>query len=325
MTDVSVIVCTHNPRPDHLRRSMEALNLQSFPKDNWELLVIDNASQHKIDERLDLSWHPRAKHFRENDLGLTPARLRGIEEAAGDLLVFVDDDNVLASDFLKSAVDLHRRNPDLGVFGSGSLEPEFEMDPEPDILRRKNLLAVRSVAQPRCSDNILDFGAIPWGAGLCVVRSVAEAYGAFVQNLDKSIPLDRKGTDLFSGGDDLFSWVAVSSGFRFGIFPHLRVIHMIRADRVAREYFLRLVRDHAYSNHVRNYLISGIEPQKLDWVRSFRARLHGLKNGSFSMECMLAEWGGEDRAARFIASKGLRPFGIAKTKVARNASQTAKR
>jgi hypothetical protein len=80
---------------------------------------------------------------------------------------------------------------------------------------------------------------------------------------------------------------------------------MITADRVAKEYFLRLVRDHAYSNHVRNYLISGIEPRKLDWARRFRARLRGLKNGSFSMECMLAEWGGEDQAARFIASKRL--------------------
>ena len=49
--------------------------------------------------------HVPAEQFSER-LGLTPARLRGIRESRGELLVFVDDDNVLERDYLEVALAL---------------------------------------------------------------------------------------------------------------------------------------------------------------------------------------------------------------------------
>ena len=95
MFAISVIICSHNPRPEYLRRTLEALKAQTLPTKDWELLLVDNASKEPLAGRFDLSWHPNARHVRENELGLTTARLRGIREAHSDLLVFVDDDNVL--------------------------------------------------------------------------------------------------------------------------------------------------------------------------------------------------------------------------------------
>jgi hypothetical protein len=123
--------------------------------------------------------------------------------------------------------------------------------------------------------------------------------------------LDRRGDELFSGGDDLFSWVAASVGFDFGIFPELRVTHLIAADRLSRVYFLRLIKDHTYSNFVRHYLFDGIQPQRLNWTRYVRLFLHGIRNGQFSMRCKWAALSGEDRAARFILDKRLQPRQIA--------------
>ena len=37
-------------------------------------------SKEDLAERFDLSWHPHAHQIREHELGLTPARLRGIGE-----------------------------------------------------------------------------------------------------------------------------------------------------------------------------------------------------------------------------------------------------
>ena len=45
MIDVSVIICTHNPRPEHLRRVLEALGDQTLPEHRWELQIIDNGSK----------------------------------------------------------------------------------------------------------------------------------------------------------------------------------------------------------------------------------------------------------------------------------------
>ena len=88
---VSVILCTHNPRADYLSRVLASLRGRTLPAEQWELLLIDNASEQPLAEIRDISWHPRGRHISE--LGLTLARLRGIQESDGGLLVFVDDDN----------------------------------------------------------------------------------------------------------------------------------------------------------------------------------------------------------------------------------------
>src|SRR6201984_57194 len=121
----SVILCTHNPRPDYLGRVLASLRGQTLPVKEWELLLIDNASKQPLAQTVDISWHSCGRHIREDELGLTAARLRGIQEASGELLVFVDDDNLLAPDFLVHATAISARRPDLGVFGAGILQPEF--------------------------------------------------------------------------------------------------------------------------------------------------------------------------------------------------------
>src|SRR5258706_13145188 len=98
--ECSVIICTHNPRADYLKRVLGALKAQTLPKEQWELLLIDNASKESISKLCDLTWHPQARHVREDELGLTAARLRGIAESMGNVLVFIDDDNLLEEDYL---------------------------------------------------------------------------------------------------------------------------------------------------------------------------------------------------------------------------------
>src|SRR5260370_10394712 len=111
---LSVIICTHNPRWHYFRRCFDALRDQRPPYDRCELVVVDNRSDEPLADRIDLAWHPDAHIVREESLGLTPARLRGIRESRGDLLVFVDDDNVLDADFLATAHRISQERPFLG-------------------------------------------------------------------------------------------------------------------------------------------------------------------------------------------------------------------
>src|ERR1700744_1685237 len=123
--NLSVIIPTHNPRPAYLQRVLEALKAQSLPKEQWELVLVDNASKEPVADRWDLSWHPNGRHVLENELGATQARLRGIRETKGDWLLFVDDDNVLDKDYLREAIKIAESHDSLGVFG-GRIDPEFE-------------------------------------------------------------------------------------------------------------------------------------------------------------------------------------------------------
>lgn len=128
MPSVSVIICAHNPKPDYLQRALEALKAQTLPRSEWELLLIDNASKEPLASAWDLSWHPRGRHVREDQLGLTAARLCGIKDSTGELLVFVDDDNVLNPDYLSNALEISLSKTCVGAFG-GNVVGEFEAAP----------------------------------------------------------------------------------------------------------------------------------------------------------------------------------------------------
>jgi glycosyltransferase involved in cell wall biosynthesis len=305
---VSVILCTHNPRHDYLQRAFSALRAQTLPLEQWEFLLIDNASRERLADTWDLSWHPRGRHVREDKLGLTPARQRGIQESCGELLIFLDDDNLLAPRFLEQATEILMRYPYLGVFGAGTLEPEFEVKPPPELIPRLSLLALRSVSTELWSNNCKDYRCIPWGAGLCVTRRVANAYQKVIEKINITSILGRRGKQLFSGEDDLFSWTSVAVGQGFGLFPELQITHLISAGRLNQRYFIRLMRDHAFSNDIINYTLSGSRPQQVGLIEFVHLLLHGIKNGLFSMKCFWSTLQGHTGASRFIAKNRLCPI-----------------
>ncbi len=233
-----------------MQRALEALDKQTLSKDQWELLVIDNASEELLSEKWSLSWHPNARHIREEELGLTPARLRGIKESLGEILVFVDDDNILGKNYLKISFELAQEHPHLGVFGAARILPEFEIKPDPELEPYLPMLALRCAEQSITSQNETDPFSTPWGAGLVVRKKVGLAYMEKVRKCPIRKSLDRKGNQLVSGGDDEFSRVACEMGACKGIFTKLELTHLIPAERLERPYLLRMAEGHAYTSQL---------------------------------------------------------------------------
>ena len=312
MTRLSVIICTHNPKTDYLQRVLDALAAQTLPARQWELLLIDNAGDADLATLLDLSWHPRARIVREDTLGLTPARLRGIRESGGDILVYVDDDNVLAPDYLHTVRDLLQAHPLLGAIGAGALEPEFAVEPGPELVPYLGLLALRSSTRAASSHDPTDAACVPWGAGLCVTRPVAQAYVQLVAQLNTQGLLDRRGTRLFGNGDVAFSWAASLIGQGFGVFPQLRATHLIRAERVTQQYLLRMAFDSTFSNTVSDYLFLGTAPYGAARrsLELLRLPLRALRRGPFAARMTSACIRGTDQARRMIERQQLKPLAM---------------
>src|SRR5262249_15233573 len=131
-----------NPKLDYLRRTLDALRVQTMPTSHWELLLIDNASEPPLDSNL-LSWHPNARCIIESEPGLASARRRGIRESLGGLLIFVDDDNVLDPSYLSEALLIKQEWDHLGAFGSGAIIPEFEREPADHLRSFVRFLSLR--------------------------------------------------------------------------------------------------------------------------------------------------------------------------------------
>lgn len=243
--NLSVIICTHNPRADYLRRVLDALRDQTLPKDRWELLLIDNASSEPLGKSVDVAWHPRARIIREEKLGLTHARLRAAREAKEKLLVFSDDDTVFDPGYLSLAGEKIKSSSTLGVLGGPSL-PEYETPPaewfRPDLapLGCRDLGAIEQAARWD-ANGVREYpGCAPIGAGMVIRREVLEAWAALVANDPKRQALGRTGAALSSGEDNDINLVALARGWEVGYLPGLKLKHLISARRLDQEYLEKL-------------------------------------------------------------------------------------
>jgi glycosyltransferase involved in cell wall biosynthesis len=177
--ELSVVICAHNPRSDYLCRVLRALQSQTFSVEQWELLLVDNASDIPLSSLFDLSWHPHGRHVLECELGIAEASRRGMLEAVSALIVFVDDDNVLDGNYLSLVNSIKQEWPMLGTWGSGLIALEFEQQPSRHLERYFPNLAFRDSKVPPWSNIAPCIDAMPVGAGLCVRRSVARSFGFF--------------------------------------------------------------------------------------------------------------------------------------------------
>jgi hypothetical protein len=297
--NLSVIICTHNPRQDYFARALAALASQTLDQAKWELLIVDNRSEPAIAGRFDLSWRPDVRILREEQLGLTPARLRGIREARGELLVFVDDDNVLDSDYLEQALRISRERPWLGSW-SGQCLPGFESEPEEWTRRYWGNLAIREFEDdvwsnlPRLADTM------PCGAGLCVRRAVAAEYLCVHDKGLRGVQLDRTGTSLMSGGDNDLAACACDIGLGVGLVSALKLVHLMPAERLTLDYLTRL----AEGIHYSSVLLDAERGKRVAW-RGIAGRLADVlrltKLSGPHRKIGRAAQRGTRRAERFLA------------------------
>jgi glycosyltransferase involved in cell wall biosynthesis len=250
---------------------LEALRRQDLSTDLWQLLLVDNLSDVPLASNWDISWHPNSRHILEKELGLAAARRRGMREADGDLLVFVDDDNVLYPDYLSEALRISREWPILGVWGSGGTVPEYEIAPAEHL---KQFIS-RQSQKPYWSNVPFCAEATPWGAGLCVRANVAAAYCRHYEQSPLQIT-GRKGKRLSGGEDTEICIVSCNVGLGVGIFPELKLTHLIPKERVTEKYLLRLVEGSAASVLLLDYKWRGITPRSPLSVRGLVSMLKNI-------------------------------------------------
>ncbi len=258
---ISVVICAHNPNFERLQQVLDALRVQTLPAVQWELLLIDNASTSPLNRQTTVAWHPQGRIVREERLGLTAARVTGIKEASGDLLIFIDDDNVAQTDYLETALNIANEHPWVGAFG-GSIVPRYEKQPEPKVTSVLNQLALRQVSHPMWAmgKGTTAIFFTPFGAGMVVRRAVARDYMERCSRDPLRQELDRKGESLSSGGDLDLALCACQNGLAVGLFPDLVIEHLIPAARVEPAYLLRLTEGIAESNVLMGHLYGNPPP-----------------------------------------------------------------
>jgi glucosyl-dolichyl phosphate glucuronosyltransferase len=237
---VTVAILTYN-RAAFLRQTLAGIREQQFPRDHYEVLVVDNNSTDNTREVVEsfARDQPAPRHIFETKQGLDHARNRAIEEARGDFIVFADDDILVKPDWLAQLVvplmaDRQRR---IGAIG-GEVIPVFPDGLPPWVAEWHAPLAFRK------ETGLLDPKHSPMGANLAVPRWVFQQLGPF------STALDRNGKNLFGGGDAELIRRIRAADLEVWFSPGAAVKHQMPASRTTFKYASRHAFDSARSRVV---------------------------------------------------------------------------
>jgi glycosyltransferase involved in cell wall biosynthesis len=298
---VSVLICTHNPRPDYLRRVLRALKTQTLPKERWELFLIDNASNEPVERQFDLTWHPNGYHLREDKIGKINALLLGLAKHRGEIVVIVDDDNVLDSSYLELSLEIAQRLPNIGAWG-GSIRGEFEIEPPEEIKPYLQGLAVLELTQDYWSNFPIWSLATPYGAGMCMRSQVAKVYWSQTINDPLKKSLGPSGSALGRKDDDDLAWTAIDLGMGNGRFKALKLTHLIPKERLTADYIVRLFAGFFGSGEVLEFVRNGRSfNQKKAWREWARLVVDYLQSRGVKRRIVVAAWQARRAARRVVA------------------------
>jgi len=229
---LNIAICTYN-NSESLVDVLNAISKQTIlGDDRWAVTVINNNSTDNT-AQLAAEFASRISNYSlisEPRQGLTHARIRAFKSTSSAWVAFVDDDCLLAEDWVEKAIEFIERNPTVSSFNGHinlvlkSLEQLPWVTPQMFAARNPDMKVEGKHA------------GILYGAGLVLNRQAVELSGW----LDAPLIEDRRGKSLVSGGDsELSARVRGSGGYGWYV-PQCTLDHVIDTSRLGMRYLMRL-------------------------------------------------------------------------------------
>lgn len=266
---LSAVICTFN-RVDHVQLAIESLTSQTLPADDFEIIVVDNASSDATPDVIGqlLASIANLRYVREETMGLSHARNRGIAESRGEIIVFLDDDAVAEPDCLAAHLRAFAQQP-APVATAGRIYLRWPAErPSWVPVSQESYYSGLDLGD---SYQLLTFPQYPYGANMAIDRQTLIDLGGF------SVELGRIGTNLISGEEkDLFLRIH-RLGRRVVYVPDAVVHHHVLEERTEKKWLLRRSLAQGRSDIVMDAIAKGPPPlarltarTSLHWARSGR-------------------------------------------------------
>ena len=134
---LTVIICTYN-RAKYIGNLLESIAANDLPKSEYEILLVDNNCTDNTREICNAfaAAHPdvQFRYTVEPEQGLSAARNKGIKEAKGEYLVYIDDDALVDTWYLRTIYEYMVAHPEISAVG-GPIIPLYETK-EPEWMTR---------------------------------------------------------------------------------------------------------------------------------------------------------------------------------------------
>jgi len=116
--DISVIIPTYN-RKFKLKACLDSLFSQTYPKEAFEVIVIDDCSNDGTKDMLEVltKINSSLRYFIQSHKGPAAARNLGIKHARAEIIGFTDSDCILNNGWVKGMVQAHSLEKDIAAIG----------------------------------------------------------------------------------------------------------------------------------------------------------------------------------------------------------------
>lgn len=258
MSYISVIICTYN-RDKYIYHVLESLAQNDYPREGFEIVVVYNNCTDNTSSEVArfASSYPDVclRCFNETEQGLSYARNRGLREARGDILIYVDDDAFVGENYLSGYAELFERRKDISAAG-GPVIPYYESGSEPDWMTFHLRCLLTGYVYFGEKERDFPGDKYPCGCNSAFRASVFEKTGPY------NVNLGRKGNDLGGGEEkDIFRKMEMA-GLKYIYTPACRLYHSIPKYKVEPEYFDRVTCGIGESEKIRTLNISRAEYHK---------------------------------------------------------------
>jgi len=115
MPEISVIIPVYN-KEKYIQNTLESVLRQTFT--DFEIIIIDDGS---TDDSMDIATsfkHPAIRIFRQKNQGVSMARNKGASLAKGNILAFLDADDLWLPEHLETLKKLSNKYPEAGFFAT---------------------------------------------------------------------------------------------------------------------------------------------------------------------------------------------------------------
>ncbi|HZI46917.1 MAG TPA: glycosyltransferase family A protein, partial [Pyrinomonadaceae bacterium] len=252
---VSVVIPTYNVAP-FIAETLNSVFAQTFT--DFEVIVVDDGSDDA--EELERALEPyleRVRYVRQENLGAGAARNRGVQEARGEFIAFLDSDDLWMPEYLEEQVRFLRADgydlayADALLFGDSPIAGKTYMQTAPSV----GPVTFLSLVRNEC--NIITSGVV---ARRCVLVKV----GLFNESL--------------RNGQDFELWARLArSGAHLGYQRKVLLRYRCREGSLSGDVMNRLTRETRVYQHIAdNYDLTAEE-------RAEVSRTMELQRGAFEL------------------------------------------
>lgn len=249
---LTVIICTYN-REKYIRSLLESIAANDLNKQQYEIVLVDNnctdntqlVCEQFAADHTDVTF----RYVVETEQGLSAARNKGIQEAKGDLIVYIDDDAFVDTHYLSDYVNWFASHPETMAAG-GPIEPYYEQGEEPKWMTPYTRALL--TAWMNYGDKVREYpkGRYPGGGNAAYRKEVFDRVGLF------NTSLGRKGGNLMGSEEkDIFAKMH-ALGMQVLYLPSPVLHHSIPPYKLEEEYFNRLTLQMGQSERQRTLALS---------------------------------------------------------------------